>query len=220
MKKIKTVYKIDRQTNLATDELTRGAEWVVAGEGIATLKIDGSACLYQDGTLYKRYDRKLKSQFVKEARRLGSDFTPTPDMFNALPDNAIACQENPDPVTYHHPHWVAVDASRPEDSFHVMALANVKNLKSLTNGTYEIIGPKINNNPQNVAEYQLVKHGSQVLDIQDRSFEGMKEFLENLSGEGVVFHHESGEMFKLRRKDYGFFWNHEDTRNLKKKPKI
>ncbi len=32
---------------------------VLDGEGIATRKWDGTACLVRDGILYKRYDRKL-----------------------------------------------------------------------------------------------------------------------------------------------------------------
>jgi hypothetical protein len=212
MKKIKTVFKIDRETNLATNNITPGAEWVLKGEGVATLKVDGSACMVKDGVLYKRYDRKLQSKYMKQARALGDKFVVTEDMFNVLPSNAIPCQEKPDAVTYHHPHWVEIDKNKPEDSFHVKALESM-NLP-LADGTYELLGPKVNNNPYGLTEYKLAKHGEDLLNVPDRSFDGIKSFLEQLNGEGIVFYHPEGEMLKIRRKDMGYFWNHDDTRNL------
>lgn len=199
MKKIKTVYKIDRGNNLATEEVNKGAEWVVKGKGIATLKVDGSACLVKDGELYKRYDRKLKSHFVKQLRSQ-ENFVVTEDMFNEIPADAIPCQEKPDPVTYHHPHWVKIDSNKAEDKFHVEALNNFK--EKLSDGTYELIGSKINNNPYGLESHVLVKHGAEILNVPDRSFEGIKSFLENLNGEGIVFYNEeTGDMAKIRRKD-------------------
>lgn len=231
MKKIKTVFKIDRETNLATTEVTPGAEWVINGIGVATAKIDGSAAMVKNGILYKRYDRKLQSQYMKKLRAVGPSFEVTEDMFNVLPGNAIPCQEKPDPVTYHHPHWVEIDKNKPEDSFHVMAWEAVQG--SLEDGTYELIGPKVNNNPHQLTEYKLVKHGSQLLNVADRSFEGIKGFLEELNGEGIVFHHPNGEMFKIRRKDYNLDYSkvivpegempykaNLDTRNMNQQKKF
>lgn len=221
MKKIKTVFVIDRETNHATTEVNSGADWVLNGEGIATLKVDGSACMVKDGELYKRYDRKLQSKYVKQLRS-GKDLVVTEDMFNTLPDNAIPCQDKPDPVTYHHPHWVKIDKNKAEDKFHIEALEAFG--ENLEDGTYELIGAKVNNNPYGLSTHVLVKHGAEVLNVPDRSYEGIKEFLTNLNGEGIVFYHPDGEMFKIRRKDFnGLFWNHDDTRNLrdnKKKNKM
>lgn len=231
MKKIKTVFKINRETSMATSEMTPGADWVLAGEGEATLKVDGSACMVKDGNLYKRWDRKLQSQFMKKLRAVGASFEVTEDMFNVLPGNAIPCQESPDPVTYHHPHWVEIDKNKPEDAFHIKALESVKG--TLEDGTYELLGPKVNNNPHQLTEYKLVKHGSEKINVPDRSFEGIKAFLEQLNGEGIVFHHESGEMFKIRRKDMcngnskvivpegqTAYIMPIDTRNMRDKPKM
>ena len=215
MQKIKTVYKIDRDTNLATDVVNKEAEWVIEGKGIATLKVDGSACLVKDGVLYKRYDRKLKSKFMRQLRA-SKDFVVTEKMFNELPADAIPCQDMPDPVTYHHPHWIKIDESKPEDKFHIEAWKASGGI--LPDGTYELIGSKINNNPYALDGYKLVKHGAEVLNVPDRSFEGLKTFLTGLNGEGIVFYHgATGEMAKIRRKDFGLFWNYEDTRNSRPK---
>jgi hypothetical protein len=50
---------------LVRDEVTPGAEWVVAGEGVATRKFDGTCCCVRDGRLYKRYDAGCDKVKVK-----------------------------------------------------------------------------------------------------------------------------------------------------------
>ena len=85
MKKIKTLFVIDRNTNLATDVLNEGTEWVLKGEGKATIKFDGSSAFFKDGVLFKRFDRKLKSHFMKIARKMGDKFIPEDHMFNEVP---------------------------------------------------------------------------------------------------------------------------------------
>ncbi len=215
MKKIKTVFKIDRQTDMATEEINSSAQWVIEGKGVATLKVDGTACMIKDGQIYKRFDKKLKSPFMK-ALRANPDFIIEPHMFNELPQGieAIACQEKPDPVTYHHPHWVKCSLQAPEDKYHMEAF---QKLKQPTDGTYELIGPKISHNPYELSEHILVKHGAEILNVPDRTYEGIKKFLENLNGEGIVFYHqETGDMAKIRRKDFLMFWSHEDVRTVRK----
>ncbi len=76
---------------LVRDEVVPGAEWVIAGEGVATRKWDGTAVLVRDGRLFARYDAKRGK---------------TP------PAGWEAAQE-PDPVTGHWPGWI--EATRPED---------------------------------------------------------------------------------------------------------
>lgn len=199
MKKIKTLFVIDRNTDLATDVITEGAEWVVRGEGKATIKFDGSSTFFKDNILYKRYDRKLKSKFVKIARKTGKDFIPEDYMFNTLPENAIPCEEKPAPFSLHFPHWVPV-TDGPEDKFHKEALDNSTELED--NATYELVGPKVNGNPYKLERHELWKHGSIEYEVKDFSFEGLKKTLENMTEEeGLVFHHKNGEMIKLRRKD-------------------
>lgn len=198
MKKIKTLFVIDRNTDLATDVITEGAEWVVRGEGKTTIKFDGSATLFKDGNLYKRYDRKLKSNFVKIARKLGDKFVPEDHMFTIVPEGAIPCEENPAPFSLHFPHWVLV-TDAPEDKFHKEALLNSGNLDD--DSTYELVGPKVNGNAYNLDRHELWKHGSVEFEIKDFSFEGLKNALKSLPHEGFVFHHPNGEMIKLRRKD-------------------
>ncbi len=59
MKKIISLYQRNYDGDrLVRDEIVPGAEWVQAGEGVATRKYDGTCCLVQDGHLYKRYEIK------------------------------------------------------------------------------------------------------------------------------------------------------------------
>ena len=66
MKKTPLVFVYDYDNDIITDKVKPGSEWVLNGEGIATIKIDGSACLYKDGKLWKRFDRRLKPKFANK----------------------------------------------------------------------------------------------------------------------------------------------------------
>jgi hypothetical protein len=61
MKKIPCLFQRDftdkRRPTLLRD-VTPGCEWVLAGEGVATRKRDGTACAVIGGKLFKRYDVK------------------------------------------------------------------------------------------------------------------------------------------------------------------
>ena len=59
MKKMPTLFHREFQDHHVisiSQEVTPGLEWVLAGEGVATEKIDGACCVIIDGVFYKRYD--------------------------------------------------------------------------------------------------------------------------------------------------------------------
>ena len=61
MKKIPTLFERIYENHKVvgiTQNVTPGMEWVLKGEGAATLKVDGSCCAIIDGKFYKRYDAK------------------------------------------------------------------------------------------------------------------------------------------------------------------
>ena len=62
----------------------------------------------------------------------------------------------------------------------------------------------------------FIEHGGQVVEFVDRSFEGLRAYLEQNYVEGLVFTHPDGRMAKIRRKDFKFFWVKEDTRKRKR----
>lgn len=55
MKKIPTLFKRDSEW-MATPEVTPGFEWVLAGEGVATVKYDGRCTMIWDYKDVKRGD--------------------------------------------------------------------------------------------------------------------------------------------------------------------
>lgn len=142
MKKINTVFTIDRNTDLAIDKINIGAEWVFNGEGTATVKFDGSSCMIKDGILYKRWNRKISkpvNKIKKACERENKEFHVNESSFVPLPVGAIACNESFDPITYHWPHWVLVNPDK-ENKYHNEAFDN---LSIVEDGTYEICGSKL-----------------------------------------------------------------------------
>ena len=61
MKKIPTlferVFENHKKVGIKPN-VTEGMEWVLSGEGVATVKVDGSCCAIINGEFYKRYDAK------------------------------------------------------------------------------------------------------------------------------------------------------------------
>lgn len=168
------------------ETVTPGCEWVLAGEGIATRKWDGTACAVMNGVLYKRYDAKHGKQ---------------------PPLGAVPCGE-PDPITGHWPHWVKVDPRKAEDRWHALAWQRRQAGKSgpaLFDGTYELCGPKVGTSNEGFGEHVFLRHGADVLE-PPRNFAGLREFLGDNLIEGIVFRHEDGRMCKIRRHDFGLPW--------------
>ena len=195
MKKIPTLFVREFENHRVVKvlpEVTPGFEWVLEGEGTPTVKIDGACCAIIDGKFYKRYDAKLKKNGQRKLPPIGS----------------IPC-DNPDPVTGHWPHWVLVDENNPSDNWFVEALEYSEALDGdfkLPDGTYEAVGKHFNGNPYGIQEDLLIRHGEQVIDYLDRSFEGIREYLNNHLIEGIVFWKDGKPQCKIKRSDFGFEW--------------
>ena len=172
----------DHQVKRVLNEVHPDCLWVINGEGYATEKLDGTCCMIKDNKIYKRFD-------FKKGR--------------TLPKNAIPCQKEPDPITGHFPHWVLCDPNNPNDIYHLEAF---KKLENYTDGTYELIGKHINGNAYDLDYDILERHGLRILDDVPRDYEGIKKYLEEHYIEGIVFYRGNGEMCKIKRSDFGFFW--------------
>ena len=184
MKKISTLYKKDpNDLGRVVDEVNPNNEWALTN-GVPTRKYDGTACAIIGGELYKRYDCKINIK--------------TGEYKKPIPKGAIPCQEA-DLKSGHHPHWVRCDKNNPADKWHFDAFK-----KNLPDGTYELIGEKVQGNPEKIKGHHLVKHGSDILNITNLSFEALKKYLSEADIEGIVFHEKGGErMCKIRKSDFG-----------------
>jgi len=176
-----------------TEAITPGAEWVIEGEGVATRKWDGTSCLVQGGKLYKRYDAKGKRAQNLDAK----GFMPA--------------QPEPDPVSGHWPGWVPVDMDpkTSHDYWHLEGwdAAHITHWGKTyppDDGTYELIGPKVQGGIEGVPEHRLIRHGEDHLLDAPRDFAGLRAYLQDRPGmEGIVWHHPDGRMVKLKRRDFG-----------------
>lgn len=162
---------------LVRNEVVPGAEWVLAGEGTPTVKFDGSCCLVRDGRLFKRYE-------VKPGGKAPRYFEPANDI---------------DPETGKQQGWIPV-GDGPEDRWHREAFAIYD---GLPDGTYELLGPKIQGNAEGCERHILAPHGGVVLQDVPRDFDGIREYLRPGDIEGIVWHHPDGRMVKIKAKDFG-----------------
>jgi len=204
MKKMKTVFVVDYSTDtpFVTNVVREENEWVVKGEGKATIKFDGTSCLVRGGKLFKRYDRKLTKEFSKK-RRKNPNMVIEEHMLRDAPEGFEPCEPTFDPNTGHWPGWLEVDLEDPANRWHAEAWSKLDFTPQ--DGTYELVGPKIGANPEGLDSHEFWLHGSVVVDV-DPDFESLKKWLENNLVEGLVFHHPDGRMAKIRRKDFGFKW--------------
>jgi len=196
VKKIPTLFERDwaGDRSRVTREVNPECAWVLAGEGVPTRKWDGTAVLVADGLLYKRYERK--------------GGRPAPGGF-------IAAQE-PDPVTGDAPGWLPVIVDDPSNRWLLEATDPRVIINGVAGvgrdrypaGTYELVGPKVNGNPDGADQHTLVKHGAVILLDTDggRSFDSIRAFLEQNAVEGIVWHHPDGRMAKVKRRDFGLAW--------------
>lgn len=184
------------------DEVVPGCEWVLAGEGRATVKWDGTCCAMRSGQLFKRYDRKL-TRAARNRRKAGKTDRWLPMDFKPAPDTWEAAEAEPNLHTGHWPGWVPV-GDGPEDQWHREAMDS-----EIMDGTYELMGPKVQGNPHGLARHELWPHGETEVELLSNvslSFKLIQAGVRGIEAEGLVFHHSDGRMAKVKRKDFGLAW--------------
>lgn len=184
MEKIISLYQRNYDGDrLVRDEVVPGAEWVLAGEGVATRKFDGTCVKIDGGRLFKRYD-------ARTGKPVPPDFEPA--------------EPAPNEHTGHWPGWLPV-GDGPEDRWYREALqdAVVQDHAVPADRTYELIGPKVQGNPEHADKHVLVRHGADVLLDAPRDFLGLRDYFLTHDIEGLVWHHPDGRMVKIKGKDFG-----------------
>jgi hypothetical protein len=180
-------------------EVNPGCEWVLAGEGVPTQKYDGTCTLLdRDGNWWARRE-------VKREKPCPPNFRPV--QFDEITGKTVG--------------WEPIEQS-PFAKFHAEALAPLMEFgelidKPLSPGTYELVGPKINGNPERAAHHRLERHatadqwGCATPGDDDVPTDAaglwvyMSEFMHVLREEGVegiVWHHPDGRMVKLKARDF------------------
>jgi len=178
VEKIPTLFVRDaKDRRFVTTDVTPGCEWVLAGEGTPTRKYDGTCVMYDGERWWARRE-------VKHGK-------PAPEGFIPL---------STDGNTGKTVGWEPVEQSAFA-KWHAQAIDGIAEQEP---GTYELIGPKINGNPEGEHAHRLVAHAlADVLDVPDRSYDTLAAFLAaSPAMEGIVFHHEDGRMVKIKRRDF------------------
>jgi hypothetical protein len=179
MKKIPTLFlrdPADRKRLLP--EVHPDCGWVVDGEGVATRKYDGTCVFLDDeGVWWARRE-------VRPSRTRPPGYRPV------MTDEATGKTVGWEPI-----------ANSAYARYHAEALAAGR--RAFAPGTYELIGVKINGNPEGVRGHALVAHADADRFDVPRDFAGLRAWLlAHPRYEGIVWHHPDGRRAKLKHRDF------------------
>lgn len=158
-------------------EVTPGCEWVFAGEGRATRKYDGTCVMFDGEQWWARRE-------VKPGKAAPANYVPV----------------GTDETTGKTMGWEPI-----EQSAFVKFWRETAGTMLFRQGTYELVGPKINGNPERLNLHSLVRHKDAqrlpFFDHLDDDLPKLCEFVKMLPYEGIVWHHPDGRMAKLKVRD-------------------
>lgn len=180
MQKIPTIFQRDiHNPKRVTRERNLACDWVFYGKGIATRKFDGTCTMLDEhGTWWAR----------REVKPFGTE-----------PLNYVKIST--DAVTGKTVGWEPIEQSGFA-KWHAEALEGTP-AGVLLPGTYELVGPKINGNPEGFFDHALIAHAQAERYKAPRDFDRLCEWLLARPGmEGLVWHHEDGRMAKIKRRDF------------------
>ena len=190
MKKIPTLFVRDFEQSkgrYVTDELAPGLEWVLAGEGVATRKYDGTCVLIRrDGMAVKAFARRE----VKAGKE------PPPGFVLIETDDTTGKTVGWEPA---------------ENSGYAKYIAEaLADQPNITSGTYELLGPKVQGNPEGYETHTLLAHAdAETMEQEPNVAADAPGGVLNLIAvareygwEGIVWHHPDGRMAKLKVRDF------------------
>jgi hypothetical protein len=177
MRKIPTMFRRNPENmREVLDEPHPDCGWVFAGEGVATRKYDGTCVKIESGKYFKR-------------REVGKG--------KPVPYGFIEVEH--DEVTGKRVGWIEIEPSDPENKWHMAAFDG-----SLPDGTYELVGSKVQGNPQGYEDHCLIAHADAAqYEDAPRTFEALRKWFPSRNIEGLVFHHPDGRMAKIKKRDFG-----------------
>ncbi len=184
VRKIPTLFvrDFDHDPRYVTRDVTPGCEWVLKGDGTPTRKYDGT-CIMWDGEHWwarreVKKDKQPPAGFVQVEH---DDETGKTVGWEPLEQSAFA-------------RWHA-EAIRESDD------ANWPH--PWPHGTYELLGPKVNGNPEGYETHVLLLHdAADEMASAPRDFDSLAAWLHRHPYEGIVWHHPDGRMAKLKKRDF------------------
>lgn len=195
MKKIPSLFVRDMTGDKrVVDQVVPDAQWVLDGHGVATRKWDGTCVLIEGDCMWRRYQ-------VGAGKAPPWGFRPADEV---------------DPITGKQQGWLLI-TDKPDDKWHRRALTDSNTtVADYPDGTYELVGPKIQGNPEGFDTHQLIPHGKQIIFDAPRTFWGLFDYLNARAQmgrgiEGIVWHHPDGRAAKIKTVDFGLNRNPERT---------
>lgn len=188
MKKIPTIFmRAKCISDRVYDVINPECQWVFDRDendeyvGGVLRKYDGLCCMIENGVLWKRAVVPSPHEISDNLRQ---------SLLIQLDDI-----NNTDIV------WYRV----PINEVHSQYFEAYKRLIDAANGTYELIGPDINGNPEKCDSVRLMRHDhAPSVFIPNRNFEDIKWLLEHHDIYGYVFVHPDGRKAKINRTHFGF----------------
>lgn len=217
MRKIPTIFLRDPEDMSRVLPVPNAdAAWVFAGQGTATRKYDGTCVGYLNlpiGDTSSIDSGANMSGLRWWARREVKPGKQTPPGFVPV---------QLDRVTGKTQGWEPIEQSgfvkqHAEAIFNQTAFGKPAKVH-WEQGTYELAGPGINGDPDGWREHILLSHaGADTEPLIDdfirgakadaqEIFDALKVHFGHLPWEGIVWHHPSGAMAKLKRRDFGLPW--------------
>lgn len=188
MRKIPTLFKRDPEDmKRVLPEVHPDCQWVLDGEGVATRKYDGTCVMLDDGGNW------WARREVRPGRRVPEGYVPVET------DEATGKTVGWEPI--YQSGWVkfwdeAWDQQRQTG-------------EQVHTGTYELVGPKVNGNPEHFPEHRLIRHATAEVFAEVAStaldFDTCRRVVLDLGQhgiEGIVWHHPDGRMAKLKVRDF------------------
>jgi hypothetical protein len=183
MEKIPTLFDRDAHFKV-TDKVRAGCEWVIAGEGIPTEKLDGTnvRLTVRSGQLVRLEKRRNPSAKQKHLGIIDG-------------------------------WYVDADEFSPDDRWIYEAARNTV-VSDWPDGEHpsEALGPNIQGNPLGLQRHLCLPFNMRAPAYGDvpRSFAGLQTWLERAESlfspghlsEGIVFHHPDGRRAKIKRRDF------------------
>lgn len=183
MKKIPTLYVRDEaDRKYVTEQVNPGCEWALAGEGVPTRKYDGTCVMLNEWGWWARRE-------VKPGKGEPAGFVPV----------------ERDETTGKTVGWEPAEQSSFA-KYLEEAVACCGPAEGIV-GTFELIGPKVNGNPEHAEGHMLVEHAVALqVDVPELTFDGIRKTVLALADadgcEGIVWHHPDGRMVKIKARDF------------------
>lgn len=185
MRKIPTLFKRDPEDmSRVLDEVHPEAAWVLDGEGVPRRKYDGTCVGYLNLTGTPTWWARRE---IKPGKKVPAGFV----------------EADSDPVTGKVVGWMPAERDGRWAQIEE-ALADLG--ESPAEGTYELVGPKVNGNPERYGQHTLVLHANaDRLDEVPLDFLDLRGYVLGLAEagvEGIVWHHPDGRMAKIKGRDF------------------